>query len=457
MSCRLWAAPPRRITEQGWDPTWSPDGKELAYWGGVASEEALFVVSVQGGEPRRIIEGLVEGSGLTWARGSNRLAYSTGNPVYLLGGTFLDLAPSSLWSLSVKGGEPVRLTEGGHLNHSPVFASDGAHLLFVSNRGGSRDVYRIGVRSSGEPSGPPERLTTGLNVHSISLSADDKKLAYSVVNVRQNIWSLPIPGKGPVSVRAATPVTTGNQASEGMNVSPDGRWLVFDSTRGGNQHIFKMPLGGGEPVQLTKDSPGDCCPTWSPDGTRIAFHSFRTGNRDIFVMSADGGSVRQLTHHPAHDRYPAWSPDGKQIVFFSERTSGRFFIVSADKGELQGEEPKPLTEGGSGGVAAWSPDGRWIAGIASGKPALIAPDGSAIRTLPAGSGRPLWSSDGHALYYREEDAIWRISISGGEPELLVRFDDSERPTIRPEWASDGKRFYFTRTEYEGDIWVLELQ
>jgi len=453
---------PRRITDQGWEPAWSPDGDEIAYWGGEIFE-GLFVVPVRGGEPRRVIEHVGEGSGLTWARGSNRLAYSRGNGSYLLAEIFLNLAPSSLWSVSVKGGEAVRLTEEGHLDHSPVFASDGAHLLFVSSRGGSRDVYQIGVRSSGEPSGPPERLSTGLNVHSISLSADDKTLAYSVVNVRQNIWSLPIPAKGPVSVSTAAPVTTGNQSSEGMSVFPDGRWLVFDSTRSGNQNIFKMPLPGGEPVQLTNDPAGDCCPSWSPDGTRIAFHSFRTGNRDIFVMSADGGSLRQLTHHPAPDRFPTWSPDGRQIVFVSERNAptlpGRFFIVSADQGELEGEEPKPLTEGESCCRAAWSPDGRWIAGgVAPAKLSLIAPDGAEIRTLQAETRFPLWSSDGRILYYKERGrGIWRIAVSGGEPELLVRFDDPERPTIRNEWASDGKRFYFTRTEYEGDVWVMELQ
>ena len=50
-----------------------------------------------------------------------------------------------------------------------------------------------------------------------------------------------------------------------------------------------------------------------------------------------------------------------------------------------------------------------------------------------------------------------MALSGRAPELLVRFDDPERPTLRPEWATDGRRFYFTRTEYEGDVWVMELE
>ncbi len=453
---------PRRIADRGFETAWSADGKELAYWGGAPLDDKdMLVVSVRDGEPRRLVERAVSAEGLTWAPGSNRLAYSTGNGGYLLGDSgILNIGHSSLWSVSAEGGAPVRLTEEGHLDHSPVFTSDGAHVLFVSSLGGSRDVYRIGMSPSGEPTGTPERLTTGLNVHSISLSADDKTLAYSVVNVRQNIWSLPIPAKGPVSASAAAPVTTGNQSTEGISVSPDGRWLAFDSSRSGNQDIFKMPVEGGEPVQLTSDPADDCCPQWSPDGTRIAFHSFRTGNRDVFVMSADGGSLRQLTKNPAHDRYPAWSPDGKQIVFYSQRTvPGRFFIASTDQGELQGEKPRPLTEEESGSVAAWSPDGRWIAGGVPSELSLISLDGREIRTLLPTAAVPIWSSDGRTLYYKGGDRgnIWRISVSGGEPELLVRFEDPERPSTRWEWAADGKRFYFTITEYEGDVWVMEVQ
>jgi Tol biopolymer transport system component len=450
---------PRRITDWGIEPTWSPDGDELAYRGGTELEE-LLVVSVQGGEPRRLAERLVDSGGLLWDRRGNRLVYASGNSTYLLGANFLNPAHSSLWTISAEGGEPVRLTEEGHLDASPVFTSDGAHILFVSTRGGSRDIYRIGMSPSGEPTGPPERLTTGLNVHSISLSADDRTLAYSVVSVRQNVWSLPIPSEGPISAAAAVPVTVGNQVIEVMNVSPDRRWLAFDSDRSGNQDIFKMPLEGGEPVQLTSDPAGDCCPAWSPDGTRIAFHSHRSGNRDVFVMSADGGSLRQLTNHPGHDRFPTWAPDGKRIAFSSRRTGpDRVFTISADRGEVEGEESRPLTEDEFSVDPAWSPDGRWLAVNLSSGLSLIPSEGGEPRTLVRQGGyTPIWSSDGHTLYYREapELGIWKISISGGEPELLVQFDDPAPRAFLSNWASDGKGFYFTLTEHEGDIWVMEL-
>ena len=74
------------------------------------------------------------------------------------------------------------------------------------------------------------RLTdNGNGTFTIALSADGRTLSYSVITSRQNLWSIPVPDDGPVSVTEARPVTTGNQAIEGVDLSTDGKWLVFDS------------------------------------------------------------------------------------------------------------------------------------------------------------------------------------------------------------------------------------
>jgi hypothetical protein len=74
----------------------------------------------------------------------------------------------------------------------------------------------------------------------------------------------------------------------------------------------------------------------------------------------------------------------------------------------------------------------------------------------------LWSSDGRTIYYKALDAvgrasIWSIPSEGGEPTLLVRFDDPTQPSPRAEFATDGKRFYFTIPERESDIWQMEVK
>src|SRR5262249_25063450 len=51
-----------------------------------------------------------------------------------------------------------------------------------------------------------------------------------------------------------------------------------------------------------------------------------------------------------------------------------------------------------------------------------------------------------------ESSIWSVSAKGGRPKLLVRFDDPSRPSSRPEFATDGKRLYFSLGQRKSDIW-----
>jgi TolB protein len=358
--------------------------------------------------------------------------------------------------------------EGTSLNQSPVWTPSGDALFFISNSGGSRDIYQVRLSPSGTPAAPPLRLTTGLDVHTISLSSDGRRLAYSTIALRQNIWSLPVPDDGPVSSDGASPVTRGSQMTEGMDISADGEWIVFDSNRAGNQDIYKMRLDGGDPIPLTKDPADDFDPRWSPSGEEVVFYSARSDNlRDVYVMSADGGSVRRLTDQGGS--WPDWSPDGQQIAFSSPRSGDRVNIyVSSRQGETQGETSRRMTgEGGYG--PKWSPDGTrlafnefgavptdWFVSVVS----LQSGEVERLVHLNA-SGHVAWSEDGRTIYYKAQESagassMWSVPASGGEPEALVHFDDPARPSMRREFAYHEERFYFTLTEYESDIWMMEL-
>jgi Tol biopolymer transport system component/predicted Ser/Thr protein kinase len=466
---------PRRLVgaapgEYSGGVVWSPDGSRVGYIASgelLATGDAIYVRSVEGGEPNKVAEAH-EPFPLSWSPDGSKIAFAAANTAYIAGQLrtmIANIAPSSLWVVPVTGGDPVRVTEDPFLDHSPVWTPDGRHLLFVSDRGGGRDVYQVSIEASGAPSGPAVRVTTGLDVHTLSLSADGSRLAYSVLVTRQNIWSIripPISKDGPISIAQATPVTTGSQVIEGIGVSSDGRWVVFGSNRSGNQDIFKVPIEGGEPEQLTTDPAEDFLPDFSPDGSEIVFYSFRTGNRDLFVMSADGGSLRQLTRHPGQDRYPGWSPGGTQVTFHSDR-SGRpeVYVVSTEGGELAGEEPRQLTSEG-GLYPRWSPDGRLIAFNQFGNGLfVISPEGGEAHRLVHHQNRvfPAWSPDSQTVYYKTRDpegAIWSIPAAGGEPKLLVGIDDPLRTSTRHEFATDGDQLFFTLTEHESDVWVMEL-
>ena len=465
---------PRRVVAAETGPllrgfAFSPDGERVAYVAGVDRNELKIQSLEAGGRGSTTLVRAFEIFPLSWSPDGSKIAYASGNVGYSRGHDVTNRAPSSIWVISVDGGEPVRVTPDPYMDHSPVWTPDGRHLLFVSDRTGGRDIYRVRLDEAGQPVAEPERLTTGLQVHTISVSSDGSRLAYSVLINWQNVWRMPIPAEPPVSAADSTAVTRGNQVIEGTDVAPGGDVIAFDSNRSGNQDIYKMAVGGGEPEQLTTDAGEDFVPHFSPSGRRIAFHSYRDGNRNIYTMSTDGRELRQLTNDPAQDRRADWSPDAKQLVFQSDRAGRQeLFIVSAENGELEGATPRKITSDG-GIYATWSPDGRWIAYHHSpytedAALAVISPEGSEPRILlrhdSSSTIYAAWAPDSKTVYYslRQTNrgaSLWSIPVEGGEPTLLVKDDHPVGP-IRFEFVTDGADFFFSVAERESDIWSMEL-
>jgi Tol biopolymer transport system component len=399
------------------------------------------------------------------------LAFVSGASLFVFGtGDFGNVDPSSIWIVESSGEkQPVQVTGEEALNISPAWGPEEEHLLFVSNRDGSRDIYQVAITSSGEPSGTPLRLTTGLNAHGIDLSADGAHLTYSVFTHLANLWYLEIPSQGVASITQATRVTEETQVIEIADLSPDGARLAFDSNREEDQNIYRMSLTGGEMQRLTTHPQDDYAPSWSPNGREIAFYSLRTGNRDVFVMSADGGALQQLTDHPDQDRLPDWSPDGNAIVFVSDRTGRQeLYLITREPGTTEWSGPEQLTTEG-GFAPQWSPDGTaivyvddrvgsvWVLSLGSRQPRLL---------IEVEEGDPLaqsarWSQDGNTVYYvasmgGEVHSIWSVPASGGVSQVVAQLGD---PSGRfPTWwfTVGGTRFYFTIQEFEADVWVMEL-
>jgi Tol biopolymer transport system component/DNA-binding SARP family transcriptional activator len=443
---------------------WSPDGRRIAY----AVGRDIYVRAAEGGPATRLAT-MDQPHSFAWSPDGSRLAFVVGNAAFVYAPNAIgNIAPSSIWTLPVNGGRPEQVTEASSLNTSPVWTPGGRSLLFVSDRDGSRDIYRVDLARSGGPATPPSRVTTGLSLHGLDLSRDGKVLVYADFTDYANIWSLPLPGSGTASATAAAPLTTGHQSIEGLALSPDGRWLAFDSDRGGHQAIYRIPPSGGEPELLSVDSGDDFMPAWSPDGRELAYYGFRDGRRRLFVMPGEGGRGGAVTSDSGNQRFPGWSPDGRHLVFHSDRT-GRFELYVTER-DTSGRwsRPRQLTTRG-GQEARWSPDGDAVVYVRNTGLWIIPPGGGAPRLLvdagdPPSRPEPLlgqWSADGRTIYYKALDAqggasLWAIPASGGQPRELVRFDDSGLTSSRPEFATDGKRLYFTASERESDIWQMEL-
>src|SRR5262249_15118929 len=225
--------------------------------------------------------------------------------------------------------------------------------------------------------------------------------------------------------------------------------------------------------QLTRGPNHKFVNDWSPDDREIVFHSLVDGGqRDLFVITSDGTRTDRVTSSSFQDeQHAGWGPDGNSLVFditppVGQNQSQAFIVKRSQHGAPWGM-PRQLTQHGSSDPK-WSPDGRWIAFCSEGKLRVIAPDGTGERVLvesrtpkepePA---YPVWSADGRTIYYKAYDqdrnsTIWSVPVNGGQPRLLVRFDDPSRRSLRREFATDGRRFYFTVAHDESDLWTMEL-
>jgi Tol biopolymer transport system component len=178
-----------------------------------------------------------------------------------------------------------------------------------------------------------------------------------------------------------------------------------------------------------------------------------------------------VTSLPGHEWYPDWSPDGSRILFLDSNSRG-VSVMAREGGGWSA--PKALYTDGLT-FPVFGPDGRSFLRIplrpVEGGQVSIAPaGGGSMRTLVRGplpgttaaSTFARWSPDGRTVYVmgiadRERSSFWSVPAAGGTPVLIVRFDDPARESNRPEFATDGRRLYFTLAEKEGDVWVMEVQ
>ena len=464
--------PPNDSAGIAHSPTWSPDGRALAW----VAWDTLYVRPVEGGAVRALFSASTLHS-LAWSPDGRWIAAVVGNHEFAhhkLG----NLGPSAIHLVPAHCAAPsdcasLLLAAPSSLNVSPAWL-DASRLVFISNRGGARDLFAKRVDPRGD-SAEAVRLSAGQDLHSVAAAADGRSLAYAVFRQRSNIWSLDVSGRTPRELSEATRITTGQQTIEGIDLSPDGQWLAFDANRAGQQDIYVVRATGGEPERVVATPDDDFHPDWSPDGTTLAFYTFRDGVRRAATVPARGGAVRLV--HPGgpllEQHSPVWTPDGNGLVYWRNYPYGTQLWTVRKEGDTTWGPDRQVTR--RGGVAlTFSKDGRRsiYIGVAPGNVFEMGPDldeVSARLLYPARQpGRrsvrvdnPIISPDGTSFIARGEDGVshgfWRIPLDGGAPVLLVRLNDATRIAPRTEFATDGRRLFFTLTEREADVWSVRLE
>jgi Tol biopolymer transport system component len=253
-------------------------------------------------------------------------------------------------------------------------------------------------------------------------------------------------------------ISTTREESRGA-WSPDGRWIAFNSDRGGDMNIWLYSFADGSTRRLTSGPGGDFQPNWSPDGAKIAFFSSRAGTPDIWTVEVASGRTAPLISGPAIEVNPFYSPDGRSLAFQSDR-SGRLevWVAGAD-----GSGPRQLTNVGiSGHFLRWTDksDAVIFRCTCGGKPATLA--------VPAIGGEPMPFADmaggAHISFSPDRSRImdvvghkvlWVSAVKGGRQKVF-EFPDPDARIDYPVWSPDGKWVLFDRTHPQGgNIWVLK--
>lgn len=220
---------------------------------------------------------------------------------------------AGIFAIRPDGSGAQRLTENGG-DSEPTWSPDGAHIAFERELPGKHTIF---VMDAGGGNAHP--VTNGSYDEDPLWSPKDSRIVFSrVVNDNVDVYVMDADGS---NVRRLT----GDPALDGpVAWSPDGRQILFSSSRGSRPGTYQVSLylmnaDGSDVRRLALGPDLTGWASWSPDGKRILFASSRSGSSDIYVADADGSNLHDLTNSRASDSTPNWSPDGKQIVFESDR------------------------------------------------------------------------------------------------------------------------------------------
>jgi TolB protein len=290
---------PRNLTQnpakKDVQPAWSPDGRSIAFVSsrdrhqrmqpGVRTppeQSDIYVMNADGSRKRNLTRDRASDDLPTWSPDGRRIAFLHGR----------GRGRGQLYVVNADGSglrNLMKITAQAYFSSRVVWSPDGRTIYFgrylISTDGsGARKLPYIPLIAVWSPDGRQiafvHNVSTGLPGPGAAGSKDDSE-----------IYVMNADGSG-------TRRLTHNVGYDGEPAwSPDGRKIAFQSTKtiGGNREVYVMNADGSGKRNLTRNPAQDGSPSWSPDGRRIAFVSNRDGRLEAHVMNADGSGQRSLT------------------------------------------------------------------------------------------------------------------------------------------------------------------
>ncbi|HZW07281.1 MAG TPA: protein kinase, partial [Phycisphaerales bacterium] len=453
----LGGTPKRLLMHLDSAAEFSPDGKQIAFLRRIPGSDPLSETRLMAANADGTGERVVAARSSPAFFGASvevvKIGWSPDGETIACPGGDLDF-PGGLWTeliaVSVKDGSERPLTGQRWFSvKQAAWLRDGSGLVMVAQaqpRGASQ-LWHLS-----HPGGEVRRLSNDFSTYDdVSVTADSSTVVTVQTDRLSNIWVAP----GADASRARQITGSRDDGRRGVAWTPDGK-LVFSSKVGEYTNIWVADADGNNRKRLTDSTSADQYPSVSPDGRYVVFESWRGGGLGVWRVDMDGGEPVQLTQGKGAG-LPHCSPDGRWVYFSA--VGGGELLRSIWKVLIEGGDPVQVTERLST-IAGISPDGKWLAYSYS-DPKARPPAGVAV--APAEGGPPAklfdisvervvrWTPDGRGLAYVDQrnQNVWVQPLDGGPPRQLTDFKTDQTFTFA--WSNDGKVLALARGTQTSDV------
>ena len=388
-------------------PSFSPDGRSIAYSHDVDGVGQVFVRTLPQGAPAQITNEDSACQVRCWSHDGRRIYFVRG---------------VRLFAVSAAGGKPQLI-----LDHAvePVETPDGKSILFTTDVGSPPRIFL-----SSPPGAPPTPIASmpvesANSFSQIKVSPDGKQLLSAALEGPSLLLDLST-GR----IRSLASLTDLISAAW----MPDSRHVVVAERR--QPRLSLVDTVSGESHTILTSPTALRYPVVSADGKRMVL-ALGGVDFDLLEIFTDRKASRSLLSTPLSERMVDWAPDGRSFVYAAAQHG--LWIRDGDGGN-----PRRLSDQSNAMSPTFSPDGRRIAFLAGGEIVVTTVDGgAALRLRASTAGGPLcWSPDGEWLVYTTGSTrggrLMKASASGSGDPVEILSSATNNPTAPCGWTPDGR-------------------